>query len=100
MVGFQVRKAHLDPLPLIAGPFVLRRSHERTRDVAGRFIHVARHFALGYVRTTPRLQRARTTIELARPIEDRAVVVSRPQGLAVRAGVLVLLSVESEVAAR
>jgi len=44
-VGFQVRKAHLDLLPLIAGPFVLRRSRERTCDVSGRFVHVAWHFA-------------------------------------------------------
>src|SRR5215469_3933032 len=103
MVGFQVRKAHLDPLPLISGPLVLWRSHEQTRDVAGRFVDVAWYFALGGVWTTPRLQGARIAIELARPIADGAAVVNpacRTQSFTVRAGVLVLLCVESEVAAR
>jgi len=47
MVGLQVRKAHLDPLPLIAGLLELRRAHERARMVTGLFVHGARHFALG-----------------------------------------------------
>src|SRR5262252_4539341 len=52
MMGLQVRKPHLDPLSLIAGPLELRRAHERARMVSGLFVHVARHFALGHVRAT------------------------------------------------
>src|SRR5271167_3089335 len=103
MVGLQVRKSHLDPLPLIAGLRELRRVSECPRMVTGFFVHVAWHFALGYVWTTPRPQRARIAIELARPIEDRATIVhlaGRPQGLTVRTSVLVLLLVEYEVSAR
>ena len=103
MVGLQMRKAHLDPLPLIAGLLDLRRAHECARMVTGFFVHVAWHFALRYVWAALRLQDAGTAIELARPVEDRAAVMhptSRPQRLAVRAPVLGLLLVESEVAAR
>src|SRR5450631_2058542 len=61
--------------------------------VAGILVHVTRHFALGHVWATPRLQWAGGTIELARPIEDRAAIVDFagcPQRLTVRARVLVL----------
>ena len=58
VVGLQVREAHFDPLPLIAGPLVLRRIHEGTRNVTGLLVDVAGYFAPGDVRTTPRLQRA------------------------------------------
>ena len=103
VVGLEVREAHFDSLPLIAGSLVLRRFHESTRDVASLFVDVPGYFAPGDVRTTPRLQRASIAIELARPIEDRSTIVNsagRTQGLAVRAAVLILLFVEGEVAAR
>ena len=58
VVGLQVREAHFDSLPLIAGSLVLRRFHESTRDVTRLFVDVPRYFAPGDVRTTPRLQRA------------------------------------------
>ena len=102
MVGLEVGKTHLDPLPLIAGLLELWCAHECPRLVAGRFVHVARHLAPGHVWAALRLQGAGIAIELARPVEDRAAVVhpaGRPQRLAVRASVLVLLLVEREVAA-
>src|SRR5436190_191746 len=45
VVGLQVRKAHLDPLPLITRLVKLWRPHEGARLVTGVFVHVARHFA-------------------------------------------------------
>src|SRR5260370_34583579 len=103
MVGLQVCEAHFDPLPLIAGPLILWRAHDRTRDVSGRFVHGAGYLAPGHVGAALRLQGARAAITHARPIEDRPAIVTpagRPEGLAVRAPVLVLLFVEGEVAAR
>ena len=58
VVDLQVREAHFNSLPLIAGSLVLRRFHESTRDVTRLFVDVARYFAPSDVRTTPRLQRA------------------------------------------
>lgn len=55
MMGLQVRKSHLDPLPLVARPLELRRSDERAGDVAGLFVDVARHPAPGPVGTAFRL---------------------------------------------
>jgi hypothetical protein len=103
MVGLQVRKAHLDPLPLIAGLLQLRCAHESARVITGLFVHVARDCALGHVWAALRLQGARAAIELARPVAERAAVVhpaGRPQRFAIRASVFVLLLVEGEVAAR
>src|SRR5262245_38158484 len=103
MVGLQVREAHLDPLPFIAGLLERWRAHERPRLVTGLFVHIARYLARGHLSAARRPQGARIAIQLARPIEDRAAVVhhaGRTQRLAVRAPVLVLLLVECEVAAR
>ncbi len=56
VVGLEVRKAHFDSLPLIAGSLVLRRLHESPGDVTRLFVDVARYFAPSDVRTTLRLQ--------------------------------------------
>ena len=48
MMGLQVRKAHLDPLSLIARLVVLRRPHERARLIPGIFVHVAGDFPRGH----------------------------------------------------
>ena len=45
VMGFQVRKAHLDFFALIAGFLERRCSIERTRNVAGVFIDAAEQFA-------------------------------------------------------
>ena len=103
VVGLEVREAHFDSLPLIAGSLVLRCFHESTRNVTRLFVDVAGYLAPGDVRTTPRLQRASIAIELACPIKDRSAVVNsagRTQGLAIRAPILILLFVEGEVATR
>jgi hypothetical protein len=52
IVGFQVRDAHLDPLPLIAGLLECWRTHERPRLVTGLFVHAARHLARGHLWAT------------------------------------------------
>ena len=55
MMGFQMRKPHLDPLPLIAGPRELGCAHDGPSDVARFFIHGAGHLAPGHVWTAFRL---------------------------------------------
>jgi hypothetical protein len=103
MVGLQVGEAHFHSFPLIAGPLVLRRIDEGTGTVTGLLVDVAGYFASRDAWATLHLHRASIAIELARPIEDRPAVMhpaGRPQDLAVRAPVLVLLFVEREGAAR
>ncbi len=97
MVSLEMRKLHLDLLPLIAGLVESRRTHERASMVTSFFVHVARHLAPGGVRAAPRLQRARIASALARPIQDRAAIMRLArctQHLVVRAPIRVLLFVE------
>jgi hypothetical protein len=68
MMGFEMSKAHLNLLPLIAGFFELRGSRERAGIIASVFVDVACSLARCRIRTALRFQWARTAIEGAGPI--------------------------------
>src|SRR5271168_4518439 len=55
-MGFEMCKAHLDLLALIAGSLELRRTHEAARMIAGILVDVASDLARGRVRTALRLE--------------------------------------------
>jgi hypothetical protein len=56
VMGFEVRKSHLDLLALVARLFELRRTHEAARMIAGILMDVACDLARWRVRTALRLE--------------------------------------------
>ena len=56
VMGFEVRKSHLDLLALVARLFELRRTHEAAGMIAGILMDVACDLARGRVRTALRLE--------------------------------------------
>src|SRR5215831_2340344 len=78
VMRLEVRKAHLDPLPLITRFQECLRLHFATSDVAGRLVHVPHNAARGHVRTASLLQRARPAARHRCEVTDPMVAVTRP----------------------
>lgn len=102
---------HLNLLPAMARALVGRRVCQASGDITSIFVEVTWHFALRCVRTALRLEGTALAIRLARSVEPRPILgdtrarrrVGPPelhQQLALRAGVVIALSIEDEVRSR
>ena len=103
MMGFEVRKAHLDLFALITGCGELGRAHQRTGVIAGFLILIARDLAGRRVRTTLRLERADPAVASAGTVAHNMVGADAACGreqLAGGADIEVAVAVEGEVGTR
>lgn len=100
VMRFQMRKAHLDPLPLIARFQERLRLHLATSEIAGRLVDVPHDPARGHVWTASLLQRALPAARHGCEVSDRMVAVDPTAGRqhrACRADVEVAPAVELEL---
>src|SRR5271168_4131714 len=103
MVGFEMCKAHLDLLALIAGSLELRRTHEAARMIAGILVDVASDLARGRVWTASRLEWTCPAVAPRCTIAHLMVAAHVAGGLGylvVGTDIDVTLAIEREVAAR
>src|SRR5262249_44906831 len=103
VMRLQMRKAHLDPLPLIARFQERLRLHLAASDVAGCLVDVPYNPARGHIRTASLLQRAFPAARHGCEVADRMVAVDPPTGRqrsACRADVDVAPVVELELGPR
>src|SRR5262249_53489400 len=80
MMRLQVRKAHLDPLSLIARFQERLRLHLAASDVAGCLVDIPRNPARGRVGAASLLQRAFPAARHGCEVADRMVAVDPPTG--------------------
>src|SRR6516225_8287597 len=103
MVGLQMRKAHLDPLPLIARSQKRFRLHLAASYVASRLVDIAHNPARGHVRATLLLQGTLAAAGDGCEVADRMIAVNpaiRCQRLARRTNVDIPPAIEPEVGPR
>src|SRR6516165_3555324 len=103
MVGLQMRKAHLDPLPLIARSQKRFRLHLAASYVASRLVDIAHNPARGHVRATLLLQGTLAAAGDGCEIADRMIAVNpatRCQRLASWTNVDIPPAIEPEVGPR
>jgi len=103
VMRLQMRKTHLDPLPLITRSQERLCFHFTASDIAGSFIDVAHDPARRRVGAAPLFQGALTAAEHGCEVADCMIAVNpatRRQCLACRTDIDVALAVESELRPR
>ncbi len=95
-------KQHLDFLALIAGPGKGRCACQRSGNIAGILMDIARDFPRWRVRAAILFERARIAIRLAGPVEPGSAIMhlaGRLKDIARRADIDIALPIPENVAA-